>query len=293
MLMKATVHSAFRLGALTASRGSDHENIFRRDFLPHILRQFVTSPSVAQCNGHGLLGVLLADDEPVQLLHQLRRLQIARRHARVQTRSAEFERLDCAGGAGGSGRRCARRQVAGRRCSAVSGVGSGSDAGSDGLGASALARRHTRDQRCRGASVGRRRCGGSRDCAGRSVHRSVHGSGCVSRAAGGGGCSDDGDGWQSGDGRVVHRCCTAVSALSIAHSRQYCYGLHSCMCSTCAVSLHGQLHGDGGGWGSGAEGEDRTIERLQRSWASAVECDGVGQPVQSTVNERNSCNTHT
>ena len=45
---------------------SDHEDVLRRHFLGEILVELLTPPAIAQGQGHGLLGIGLADDEPVE-----------------------------------------------------------------------------------------------------------------------------------------------------------------------------------------------------------------------------------
>ena len=49
------------------ARGPDHENILGIDFLAHAFRQLSAAIAVAQGDGHGALGFILADDVAVQL----------------------------------------------------------------------------------------------------------------------------------------------------------------------------------------------------------------------------------
>jgi len=51
--------------------GADHDDVFGSDFVPEVLRDLLAPPAVPEGNGHGFLGILLADDEFVQLRHDL------------------------------------------------------------------------------------------------------------------------------------------------------------------------------------------------------------------------------
>ena len=50
-----------------AARGSDHQNVLGQNLLAHGARQLLPAPAVAQRNRNGALGILLADDEAIQL----------------------------------------------------------------------------------------------------------------------------------------------------------------------------------------------------------------------------------
>jgi hypothetical protein len=54
------------LGLADAGR-ADHEDVFRRDVLPHVLGKLLATPAVADRDGDGALGVGLADDVLVEL----------------------------------------------------------------------------------------------------------------------------------------------------------------------------------------------------------------------------------
>ncbi len=60
---------------LAAAGGADHQDVLRRDLVAQRLVDLHATPAVAQRDGHGTLGGLLADDVLVQLLDDL-----ARRH---------------------------------------------------------------------------------------------------------------------------------------------------------------------------------------------------------------------
>ena len=47
--------------------GADHENVLGRDFGAQLFRHLLPAPAVAQGNGDGAFGILLADDVAVQL----------------------------------------------------------------------------------------------------------------------------------------------------------------------------------------------------------------------------------
>ncbi|MDT4867929.1 hypothetical protein FQZ97_1028640 [compost metagenome] len=46
---------------------SDHQNVFWHDLFAHLAFQLLATPAIAQSDGHGALGVVLADDEAVKL----------------------------------------------------------------------------------------------------------------------------------------------------------------------------------------------------------------------------------
>jgi hypothetical protein len=48
-------------------KGADHQDVLGRDLVAQILGHALAAPAVAQGHGHGALGVVLADDEAVQL----------------------------------------------------------------------------------------------------------------------------------------------------------------------------------------------------------------------------------
>ncbi len=51
--------------------GADHQNVLRGDFLAQLGRQLHAPPAVAQGDGHGALGVVLADDVAVEFVDDL------------------------------------------------------------------------------------------------------------------------------------------------------------------------------------------------------------------------------
>lgn len=59
-------------GLAAACRALDQQ-VFRCDFGLQIARQVLSSPSVPEGAGDGLFGLVLADDEPIQVLHQFLR----------------------------------------------------------------------------------------------------------------------------------------------------------------------------------------------------------------------------
>ena len=56
---------------LADAGGADHQDILRRDFLAQFGRQLHAPPAVAQGDGHGALGVVLADDVAVEFVDDL------------------------------------------------------------------------------------------------------------------------------------------------------------------------------------------------------------------------------
>ena len=57
---------------LADAGGADHQDILGRDFAPHVFGQLLPPPTIADRDGHGPLGVRLADDMPIQLGDDLR-----------------------------------------------------------------------------------------------------------------------------------------------------------------------------------------------------------------------------
>ncbi|ESW95109.1 hypothetical protein X769_30495 [Mesorhizobium sp. LSJC268A00] len=53
------------LGLADAGR-ADHQDVLRHHLFAHLAFQLLAAPAIAQGNGHGALGVLLADDEAVE-----------------------------------------------------------------------------------------------------------------------------------------------------------------------------------------------------------------------------------
>ena len=53
------------------ARGADHQDIFRRDLLAHVLGQLRAAVTVAKRDGDGAFGFVLADDVAVELPHDL------------------------------------------------------------------------------------------------------------------------------------------------------------------------------------------------------------------------------
>ena len=53
------------LGLADAGR-PDHQNVFRQHLVAHAVGQLLTAPAIAQRDGDGALGVVLADDEAVE-----------------------------------------------------------------------------------------------------------------------------------------------------------------------------------------------------------------------------------
>ena len=60
------------LGFAAAGR-PDHQDVLRHHLLAHALRQLLPPPAIAQRDGHRLFRVMLADNETVQLAHDLTR----------------------------------------------------------------------------------------------------------------------------------------------------------------------------------------------------------------------------
>jgi hypothetical protein len=58
------------LGLADAGR-ADHQDVLWIDLFPQVIAQLLAPPAIAQRHGHGALGVLLSDDEPVELGHDL------------------------------------------------------------------------------------------------------------------------------------------------------------------------------------------------------------------------------
>ena len=57
--------------------GADHDDVLGRDVLAQFGRQLLPAPAIADGDGHGPLGGVLADDVTIQLLHDLPRRQIS------------------------------------------------------------------------------------------------------------------------------------------------------------------------------------------------------------------------
>ena len=55
--------------------GTDHENIFGRYFVAHIIRQLLPSPPIAQGNGNCSFGFILTDDKIIQFADDFLRSQ--------------------------------------------------------------------------------------------------------------------------------------------------------------------------------------------------------------------------
>ncbi len=55
---------------------ADHEDVFGHHLIGHFRRKFLAADAVAQRDGHGALGFVLADDVFVQLAHDLARRQL-------------------------------------------------------------------------------------------------------------------------------------------------------------------------------------------------------------------------
>ena len=53
------------LGLADAGR-PDHQDVLRHHLFAHVADELLAAPAVAQCDGHGALGVLLADDVAVE-----------------------------------------------------------------------------------------------------------------------------------------------------------------------------------------------------------------------------------
>ena len=60
--------------------GADHDDVLGRDVLAQVGRQLLAAPAIADGDGHGPLGGVLADDVTIQLLDDLARGQV--RHGR-------------------------------------------------------------------------------------------------------------------------------------------------------------------------------------------------------------------
>ena len=58
---------------LADAGGADHQDVLRHHLLAHRLRQLLPAPAVAQRDGDRALGVVLADDEAVELRYDLAR----------------------------------------------------------------------------------------------------------------------------------------------------------------------------------------------------------------------------
>ena len=66
------------LGLADAGR-PDHQNIFRQHFLAQFVVELQAAPAVAQSNGDGALGVVLADDEAVEFGNDFARGEVGQR----------------------------------------------------------------------------------------------------------------------------------------------------------------------------------------------------------------------
>ena len=64
------------LGFSDAGR-ADHHDVLGRDFLAHIAFELLAAPAVADGDGHGPLGRVLADDMPIEFFHDLTRGQVS------------------------------------------------------------------------------------------------------------------------------------------------------------------------------------------------------------------------
>jgi hypothetical protein len=51
---------------LADAGGADHDDVLRHDLVPQLRGNLLSAPAVAQRDGHGPLGALLADDEAVE-----------------------------------------------------------------------------------------------------------------------------------------------------------------------------------------------------------------------------------
>ena len=60
--------------------GADHQDVLGIDLVAQIIVQLLAPPAVAQGDGHGALGVLLADDETVELRDNLAGGQVGHLH---------------------------------------------------------------------------------------------------------------------------------------------------------------------------------------------------------------------
>ena len=56
---------------LADAGGADHQDVLRIDLLAQVVAQLLAPPAVPERHGHGALGVLLADDEPVEFRDDL------------------------------------------------------------------------------------------------------------------------------------------------------------------------------------------------------------------------------
>src|SRR5690606_33899126 len=65
---------------LAHARRPDHQDVLGRDLGAQLVLDLLAPPAVAQRNGHGTLGFLLADDVPIQLVNNL-----LRRHAHINS----------------------------------------------------------------------------------------------------------------------------------------------------------------------------------------------------------------
>ncbi len=61
---------------LADARRSDHQDVLRHHLLAHVAFQLLPAPAVAQRDGDGALGILLADDEAVEFGDDLARGEI-------------------------------------------------------------------------------------------------------------------------------------------------------------------------------------------------------------------------
>ena len=61
---------------LADARRADHEDIFRKNFFPHIPVELLAAPAVAQSDGDRALGVMLADDITVQFGYDFPRREV-------------------------------------------------------------------------------------------------------------------------------------------------------------------------------------------------------------------------
>ena len=74
------------LGFADAGR-ADHDDVLRRDVLAQFRRQLLATPAIADGDGDGALGGVLADDVAVQFFHDLPRRQISHDNPPSRVRS--------------------------------------------------------------------------------------------------------------------------------------------------------------------------------------------------------------
>jgi hypothetical protein len=63
--------------------GADEDDVVRRDLVADAIRRALPPPAIAQRDGHGLLGVRLAHDVPIELGDDLARREVREARQRL------------------------------------------------------------------------------------------------------------------------------------------------------------------------------------------------------------------